>query len=129
MKDALACFERALALSPFDPFTFNIYFGMATACAELGDFAKAIELAERGLHSGPGVTWAYRMLASYYAQAGNQKKSAAALAEFLRHNPGMPMETQRQGMPTSLMANQTRNTQDLRKQGMRETEGRAKEYQ
>src|SRR3546814_11262897 len=29
MKDALSCFERALALSPFDPFTFNIYFGMA----------------------------------------------------------------------------------------------------
>src|SRR3546814_3408106 len=86
MKDALACFERALALSPFDPFTFNIYFGMASASAELGDFAKAIELAERGLHSGPGVTWAYRMLASYYAQAGNQKKSAAALAELLRHN-------------------------------------------
>src|SRR3546814_2010870 len=25
MKNALACFERALALSPFDPFTFNIY--------------------------------------------------------------------------------------------------------
>src|SRR3546814_20655137 len=108
MKDALACFERALALSPFDPFTFNIYFGMASASAELGDFAKAIELAGRGLHSGPGVTWAYRMLASYYAQAGKQKKSAAALAELTRHNPGMTMEKLRQGMPPSVLAHQTR---------------------
>ncbi|HEY9548365.1 MAG TPA: tetratricopeptide repeat protein, partial [Kiloniellaceae bacterium] len=120
MKDALACFERALALSPFDPFTFNIYFGMASASAELGDFAKAIELAERGLHSGPGVTWAYRMLASYYAQAGNQKKSAAALAELLRHNPGMTMEKLRQGMPPSLLANQPRYLEGLRKAGMPE---------
>jgi adenylate cyclase len=120
MVDAIACFERALALSPFDPFTFNIYFGTASAYAELGDFGKAIELAEKGLHSAPGVTWAYRMLASYYAQAGQQEKAAAALDEFLRHNPGMTMEKLRQGMPPSLQKSQPQYMEGLRKAGMPE---------
>ena len=120
MKVAIACFERALALSPFDPFTFNIYFGMGLAYAELGDFARAIELVEKGLHSGPGVTWAYRMLAAYHALAGNQEKAAAALAEFLRHNPGTTMEKLLHGMPPSLIANQPRYMEGLRKAGMPE---------
>lgn len=120
MQEALPCFERALALSPFDPFAFNICFGMAAANAELGNFDKAIELAEKGLHSGPGVTWAYRMLASYYANAGNMEKAAAVLAEFLRHYPGMTMEKLRQGMPPSLQKSQPNYMEGLRKAGMPE---------
>ncbi|MGF1629219.1 MAG: CadC-family transcriptional regulator [Kiloniellaceae bacterium] len=120
MKEAIPCFERALALSPFDPFTFNIYFGMAVAHGELRDFARAIEWAEKGLHSGPGVTWAYRMLASYHAQAGNKVQAAAALAEFLRHYPGMTLEKLRQGMPPSLQASQPQYMEGMRKAGMPE---------
>ncbi|MEQ9608071.1 MAG: hypothetical protein RLN99_10420, partial [Kiloniellaceae bacterium] len=120
MKEAIPCFERARALSPFDPFTFNIYFGMAVAHGELSDFAGAIELVEKGLNSGPGVTWAYRMLASYHAQAGNKEKAAAALAEFLRHNPGMTIEKLRQGMPPSLQASQPHYMEGMRKAGMPE---------
>lgn len=120
MKDAIACFERALVLSPFDPFTFNIHFGMGLAHAELGDFAKAIELVEKGLHSAPGVTWAYRMLASYHAQSGNQEKAAAALAELLRHNPGLTIEKLLRGMPPSLIASQPRYLEGLRKAGLPE---------
>jgi len=120
MQEANACFERALALSPFDPFTFNIYFGMASAYAELGDFAKAIELAEKGLHNAPGVTWAYRMLASYHGQTGDKEKAGAALAEYLRHNPGMTMEKLLRGMPPSLIASQPRYIEGLRKAGFPE---------
>jgi predicted Zn-dependent protease len=93
---------------------------MGLAYAELGDFARAIELVEKGLHSGPGVTWAYRMLAAYHALAGNQEKAAAALAEFLRHNPGTTMEKLLHGMPPSLIANQPRYMEGLRKAGMPE---------
>jgi len=120
MTEAITCFERALALSPFDPFTFNIHFGMGLAYAELGDFAKAIELVEKGLHSAPGVTWAYRMLASYHAQAGDQEKAAAALAELLRHNPGTTIEKLLRGMPPSLIASQPRYIEGLRKAGLPE---------
>ena len=120
MVEALPCFERALALSPFDPFAFNVYFGMAAANAELGDYVQAIRLAEKGLHSGPGVTWAYRMLASYHAQAGHKEEAAAALAEFLRHNPGVTMEKLRQGMPPSLQKSQPHYMEGLRKAGIPE---------
>ncbi|MEQ8355289.1 MAG: BTAD domain-containing putative transcriptional regulator [Kiloniellaceae bacterium] len=99
---AIAGFERALSLSPFDPFTFNMYFGMAAAHAEIGDFEAAISLVEKGLRAGPGVNWAYRMLAAYHAQLGNKEQSAKALKEFSRHYPGMTIERMRQSMPPTL---------------------------
>src|SRR3546814_9324381 len=67
--DAFGCFERALALSPYDPSTFNVYFGMAAAHGERHEYREASARVEKGLRAGPGVTWAYRMLASFYAQA------------------------------------------------------------
>src|SRR3546814_6489766 len=42
--DAFGCFERALALSPYDPFTFNVYFGMAAAHGERHEYREASEL-------------------------------------------------------------------------------------
>jgi TolB-like protein len=119
-EDAISCFERALALSPFDPFTFNIYFGMAAAHCELGDLRKAIELAERGLMAGPGVTWAYRMLASYKAQIGDRKGADEALAKFLEHYPGVTIEKMRAGLPPSLEAKSPNYWEGMRKAGIPE---------
>src|SRR3546814_19888021 len=58
--DAFGCFERALALSPYDPFTFNVYFGMAAAPAERHEYRDATPLVEKGLRAGPGATGAHR---------------------------------------------------------------------
>src|SRR3546814_11685058 len=90
--DAFGCFERALALSPYDPFTFNVYFGMAAAHGERHEYREASALVEKGLRAGPGVTWAYRMLASFYAQAGAVEKATASLAVLQRHNRGITIQ-------------------------------------
>lgn len=117
---ALECFERALALSPHDPFTFNIYFGMAVAHADRGDNRKAAELVEKGLRAGPGVTWAFRALASYYAQAGETEKAAAAIAEFRRHNPGITIAKLRAGVPPSMLLSNPQYLEGMRKAGIPE---------
>jgi len=118
---ALECFDRALALSPYDPFAFNMYFGMAAAHADRGDNKKAAELVEKGLRASPGVTWAYRMLASYYAQAGETEKAATAIAEFKRHNPGVTIEKLRAGLPPSMLLSNPHYLEGMRKAGIPET--------
>jgi len=117
---ALESFERALALSPYDPFAFNMYFGMAAAHGDRHEFLRAAELVEKGLRAGPGVTWAYRMLASYLAQAGETEKAAAAIAEFKRNNPGVTIEKLREGMPPSMLLSNPQYLEGMRKAGIPE---------
>ncbi len=119
-ENAIASFERALSLSPFDPFTFNMYFGMAAAHAEIGKFQEAVKLVEKGLRAAPGVTWAYRMLAAYHAQLGNKEKAAEALAEFSRHYPGITIERMRQSMPPTLHLSNPAYWEGMRKAGFPE---------
>ena len=69
--EALAHFERSLMLSPFDPLAFNVHFGMAMAWAIKGDYRRAVVLVEKGLRARPSAVWAYRMLAAFHANAGN----------------------------------------------------------
>ncbi len=120
--DAMACFERALVLSPFDPFTFNIYFGMAAVHARSGEFDEAVDLVNKGLRAGPGVTWAYRMLANFHARAGNAEESSEALAIFLRHYPGITIKKMREGFPpASVVAEDTDYWDGMRKAGVSES--------
>src|SRR3546814_2961026 len=90
---------------------------MAAAHGERHEYREASALVERGLRAGPGVTWAYRMLASFYAQAGEVEKATAALAEFKRHNPGITIEKLRQGMPPSMLISQPHYLDGMRKAG------------
>ncbi|WP_193367081.1 BTAD domain-containing putative transcriptional regulator [Pelagibius marinus] len=117
---ATANYKRALALSPFDPFTFNMHFGLSIAEAEQGHYEKAIGLVEQGLREGPGVTWAYRMLAAYHAQLGNKEKSAEAMNQFLRHYPGVTIEFMRQSLPPSLHDSTPAYWEGMRKAGFPE---------
>lgn len=96
---ALENFNRSIALSPNDPFLFNTYFGMAAAHAKKDDLNTAIHLVEKGLRAGPGVTWAYRMLAAFHMLAGNEEKSHEALGKLLHYNPGLTIEKLKAGMP------------------------------
>ncbi|MEO1159679.1 MAG: tetratricopeptide repeat protein [Pseudomonadota bacterium] len=98
-EDAIDCFRNATRLSPRDPFLFNIYFGMSAALAKDGDLLAAIELLEDGMRSNPGVTWAYRTLAAYYAKIGQKERALGALNKLLASNPGLTIERLRAGLP------------------------------
>lgn len=118
--DAIECFERALALSPLDPFTFNMYFGMSGVYAGRGEYKTAAELVEKGLRAGPGVTWAYRLLATIHAQAGDEEKAAEAARKFMEYYPGITIETMQQGIPPALELTNPNYWEGMRKAGIPE---------
>jgi adenylate cyclase len=100
---------------------FNIYFGQAAAAAHKHDFATAIELTEKGLRAGPGVTWAYRMLANFHGRAGDKQKSAEALAQFMNYYPGVTMAKMLQGLPPGVVLNDPEYWEGIRKAGIPES--------
>lgn len=52
-----------------------------------------------GLSMAPGVSWAYRMLASYSTNAGRVDDARTALDVFLTHCPGMTITKMREHAP------------------------------
>jgi adenylate cyclase len=76
---------RALgALSPMDPFAFNMHLGMGLASFAAGRTQEAIAWASRALAERPGLTWPHRDLAVYLAHHGEVARAADSLALFRR---------------------------------------------
>ncbi|MGB7263093.1 MAG: hypothetical protein WBC68_13570 [Albidovulum sp.] len=117
---ALEYFARAEALSPLDPFRFNIEFGKANAMAELGEFDAAVDHMRAGLSMAPGISWAYRMLASYLGNAGRKAEACEAMDIFLTHYPGMTITKMRESMPPAIFEMQPVYVNGLRKAGIPE---------
>lgn len=115
---ALASFDRAHELSPRDPFLFNIEFGRGFALSLMGDYEGAVRQFHIGLEAGPGVVWAYRDLASFYAQGGHPEEADAALAKLVQHHPGLTVKRIHDSMPPSAMAHHPTFLDGLRRAGL-----------
>ena len=85
----IACFEKAIALSPLDQFAFNSYIGLGLGTFAEGRAADAARWTERAMHEKPGMTWAYRDLAAFLAEAGETKRAREAIDSLLAGRPGL----------------------------------------
>lgn len=117
-QQALSDFDRAIELSPRDPFLFNIKFGRGFAYGLMGDFDAAIACFHDGLTFGPGVVWAYRDLASFHAQAGRQDEADAALQALIAHHPDITIKRIADSMPPSAIAHHPSFLEGLRRAGL-----------
>jgi adenylate cyclase len=86
-ETALAHFERAARLSPFDPLNFNRFAGIALAHFVAARYDEAIAWAERARVERPGLPFAYRILAAAHAQLGQHERARAAAATLLAQCP------------------------------------------
>lgn len=86
-QQALERFEKAMKLSPLDPFAFNTRMGMASALACSGRPADAVAIARDVTKRHPDVTWAYRQLAAWAGMAGNMETARWAARKLLAVNP------------------------------------------
>ena len=86
---ARACFEKAIKLSPLDPFSFNGYIGIGFSRFAAGEPDEAAKWARRALGEKVGMTWAYRDLAVFLARAGDIEGAKGALAKFVASRPGI----------------------------------------
>jgi TolB-like protein len=85
-------FERALALSPLDPLEFNLRIGIAFVWGFKGEYAIAARMTREVLNKHPGVTWAYRQLASFSALAGDLPAARDAIKMLLTTHPKISIE-------------------------------------
>ncbi|QEL21817.1 hypothetical protein FQV39_03935 [Bosea sp. F3-2] len=84
---ALERFEKAMKLSPLDPFAFNTRMGMAAALARSGRLEEAVAIGKDVTRKHPDVTWVHRQLAAWAAMAGDIETARAAARKLLAANP------------------------------------------
>jgi adenylate cyclase len=86
-QEGVACFERAIRLSPLDPFSFNCYIGLGLARFAAGQPAEAVEWTRRAMREKVGLTWAYRDLAAFLGAAGKIDEARDAAAKLRETHP------------------------------------------
>ena len=118
--EALRNFDDAQRLSPLDPFRFNMLFGRAVAHELQGDLDQAIALVEEGLQTGPGVKWAYRLLARFYRKRGQSEEAARTLQKLCDAYPKLTIKFLRESVPPSIANATADHFADLRAAGLPE---------
>jgi len=84
---ALPHLERAIRLSPLDPFAWDTWVGIAIAHVQLGGDEEAIAAARRAVNQNRHHAWAHRVLAISLALAGKREEAAAAMKEAMEVDP------------------------------------------
>ncbi len=99
-KESLDYFDRAQALSPLDPFLFNMDFGRSAAKRALGQLDEALCLIEKGMRAAPKAHWAYRMLFGTLWLMGERDRAVEAGQKWLAAHPGLSKEVLLDGLPS-----------------------------
>jgi adenylate cyclase len=118
-EKAIANFERALRLSPFDPMNFNNYVGIGSAHEVAQEYDQAAAFYQRALEERPNANWIYRNLASSLSGAGRNEEARQAFTEMMRSYPDLTVAKFRQAMVFSDAA-LDRMAVNLRKLGLRD---------
>jgi adenylate cyclase len=90
-EEAIRSFERAMRLSPIDPFLHLAFLGMGYAFIELRRFDEAIAEGRKALRQNFGS--AYRCLASAFAHLGRDAEAREAAARLLEVDPAFAIST------------------------------------
>jgi adenylate cyclase len=86
-EEAIRSFERAVRLSPFDPFLFSTFAGMSAAFISLGRFDEAVAAAKKALSQNQTFVITYRCLAAALAQLGRDAEARETAARLLELEP------------------------------------------
>jgi adenylate cyclase len=86
-EEAIRSFERAIRLSPFDPWLVSTFTGMGIALIDLGRFDEAVAAAKKALSQNQTYSTAYRCLASALAHLGREAEAKEAAAGLLEREP------------------------------------------
>ena len=86
-EEAIRSFERAIRLSPFDPWLFSRLAGMSAALISLGRFDEAAVAARKALRENQTFAMAYRCLAVALAHLGRDAEARKTVAQFLEIRP------------------------------------------
>jgi TolB-like protein/Flp pilus assembly protein TadD len=118
---ALQAIDRALRMSPHDPFGPVFSHFAATAHFAIEDYAKGAGCERRALRQRPGLLPARRMLAACLVSLGQLDDARAFISELLKLDPGNSIRRDAYGYAVfARAADQERYVAALRKAGLPE---------
>ena len=90
--------ERAMRLSPFDPWTFAAFHAFMLGHFHRGRYEAAADAAYKAVQSNPGHSISYMLLAAPLAKLGRLKQAGAAAARVLELQPAFRYSRQFAGV-------------------------------
>ena len=90
--EARTAFDRAIELSPLDPYLHNMVVGQGMAEFRRKNYEEAARLIEQSLRMGPGAQWAYRPLISIYTVLGRDEDVRRVSEAFFEAHPGITLK-------------------------------------
>jgi tetratricopeptide (TPR) repeat protein len=120
LDTALAHFERALRLSPRGPYVYISYCGIADVHMVRGNYAEAVEWANRSLASSPNFDPTLWNLIAGNALLGRMEAAHRFLAELRHIRPGVTLARIRAGQPDRNPARKGPTYERLRLAGLEE---------
>ena len=90
--EARAAFDRAIELSPLDPYMHNMVVGQGMAEFRRQNYEEAAKLIEQSMSMGPGAQWAYRPLISIYTVLGRDEDVTRVSKAFFEAHPGITLK-------------------------------------
>jgi adenylate cyclase len=115
-EEALACFDRAMALNPYYPDMF-LHF-QAQAMFQLGRYEDAVASLKRRLARNPGSDVSRVLLAASYGHLGRFEGAREQWEEVFRINPDYSLEHRRKVLPYKNPADFELVVDGLRKAGL-----------
>jgi len=117
-QDAVKAAERAIRLSPSDPFS-GIYSGIAAYAHFLGaNYVEAMRLAREALRQRSDFVGAHRVLTAAAGMAGRDDIAAPALRELRRAQPNISLAWLREHMPIRLDSDREHYLEGFRRAGL-----------
>jgi adenylate cyclase len=98
-EQAKADAQRAMRLSPRDPYIGTFHVTMGDAEISVGHFDAAIDEYRKAIDAGLHTFFANANLAAAYAQAGKMDEAKAALSEARRLNPAITVKWMKDHTP------------------------------
>jgi TolB-like protein len=86
-EEAIRSFERAIRLSPFDPWRFSTLTGMSFAFIGLGRFDEAVVAAKKAIRKNHNSSRVYLCLAAALAHLGREAETRETIARLLELEP------------------------------------------
>jgi adenylate cyclase len=86
-EEAIRSFERAIRLSPFDPWLFSTLAGMGISLIELGRFDEAVVAAKNALQKNQTLGTPHHCLAAALAHLGRDAEARKTATQILEIEP------------------------------------------
>jgi len=118
-QKALQAAERALLLSPRDPFS-AVYNGVAAYARFVGrNYKEAMNLSRESIRQRGDFVGAHRVLAAAAGMVGEAEVAAAAVQELRRAQPNVSLEWIASQIPIKSDADRQHYVEGLRRAGLR----------